>query len=509
MNCESCGATVKEGDGFCTECGSPVGQTPLQAAANGQEQLMPLHDMATQPLGNDTRILPDNSDSELTPGETFAERYEIRSMLGKGGMGIVYLAFDKVTNRQVALKLIRPDRLEGPDAVERLIREGATARDIRHPNVVAVYDVGKTNGQTYHLSMEYLEGPSLRQWNRERLQQREDIPYEVAERIILEVLDGLQAAHKKNVIHRDLKPENIILTAEPAANAAPLKIVDFGIAQAIGVIDTTSSTTGGSLGYIAPEQITSPESAEQSADLYSLSVMFYELLVDVLPQGHWQPPSGGRSDVPKGIDDLIQQGLSNRPRNRPQSVEVYRKAIDDSGNGSVANGEPPINPPSVPGWWVRLRTWYRDLSTTQKAGLWTALVALVIFSAVTEQCEGADCTLTGDDPPPPPPCEYCLLDGTWDDGYGTRYSMTVYEDGTFSGHGINPEGYDLQLSGSFSAGQGNYVVSSTDLGISFNGSAFWNQSDCHIAFQTFSPDGNLEGTFHINHAPGQPCPAGF
>ncbi|MDZ4761984.1 MAG: DUF805 domain-containing protein, partial [Alphaproteobacteria bacterium] len=142
---------------------------------------------------------------------------------------------------------------------------------------------------------------------------------------------------------RDLKPENVMMLSEPTDGGVRLKLLDFGIARAGGGADT-GATSLGTRGYMAPEQITAPDAAQPSADLYSLSVMFYELLVGVVPQGHWQPPSHGRGDVPSGIDDLVQKGLSNNPRSRPQTVADYLKALD----GAIAGRpKPPPGPPPV------------------------------------------------------------------------------------------------------------------------------------------------------------------
>ncbi len=122
-----------------------------------------------------------------------------------------------------------------------------------------------------------------------------------------------------------------MLIGEPGDAGVSLKILDFGVARAAGSGDT-GSTSLGTRGYMAPEQITAPDAAQPAADLYSLSVMFYELLVGVLPQGHWQPPSGGRSDVPPAIGKLIERGLANNPRVRPQSVAEYGKALAEAMN---------------------------------------------------------------------------------------------------------------------------------------------------------------------------------
>lgn len=335
MKCPNCGSEIAADARFCGECGQALKQlgkslieetpspAPTPAPKVDLSGLRTIDDMETKsPRANPQQV--------LKPGDVFAGRYEVVNLIGEGGMGVVYHAKDKLTSKEIALKLIRADRLAGKDAVDRLIREGVTSRDIRHPNVVAVYDVGEAEGQPY-MSMEFLSGQSLRAWTRQRLQTSTDCSMLTAANIVAEILAGLDAAHKAGVVHRDLKPENVMLVGEPGDKGVTLKILDFGIARAAGAGDT-GATSIGTRGYMAPEQITAPDAAQPSADLYSLSVMFYELLVGVLPQGHWQPPSGGRSDVPAAIDKLIERGLANNPRVRPQNVAEYGKALSDAMN---------------------------------------------------------------------------------------------------------------------------------------------------------------------------------
>ena len=343
MNCPNCGSAVSADARFCGECGQALrqlGKSLVEPAAKPASASTSENDNSPGPDlsalhtidGMDTKTPKPASVRTLAPGDTFAGRYEIKKVIGEGGMGVVYRASDKLTEKDVALKLIRADRLAGKDAVSRLIREGVTSRDIRHPNVVAVYDVGEVGGDPY-MSMEFLAGQSLRAWNRKRLASSQDCSMMAASNIIAEILSGLDAAHKAGVVHRDLKPENVMLLGEPSERGASLKILDFGVARAAGAGDT-GATSLGTRGYMAPEQITAPDAALPAADLYSLSIMFYELLVGVVPQGHWQPPSGGRSDVPPAIDKLIERGLSNSPRQRPQSVAEYSRALADAMNAT-------------------------------------------------------------------------------------------------------------------------------------------------------------------------------
>ena len=352
MNCPNCASPVGADARFCGECGqalrqlgkslveseAPAPPPPPPPPSPGPD-LSALHTMDGMERA-ETHSPKKASQRAMAPGDVFAGRYEVKNVIGEGGMGVVYRAADKVTDRDVALKLIRADRLAGKDAVNRLIREGVTSRDIRHQNIVAVYDVGEVDGHPY-MSMEFLNGQSLRSWNRRRLASSTDCSVMAAANIIAEILSGLDAAHRAGVVHRDLKPENVMLVSEPSERGAALKILDFGVARGAGTGDT-GATSLGTRGYMAPEQITAPDAALPSADLYSLSVMFYELLVGVIPQGHWQPPSAGRSDVPPSIDRLIERGLSNSPRQRPQTVAEYSRALADAMNG--AYGQQTIPP---------------------------------------------------------------------------------------------------------------------------------------------------------------------
>ena len=312
MKCGNCGAELAPASAFCSECGTRVG------AAN---------EAVTEFMGGSTQISTAAGGERLEPGSEFDGRYVIEERIGEGGMGVVYRALDKVTNQTIALKVINKQMLTGSSAVDRLISEGLLTRDIRHPNVVAVYDVAKADDSPY-LTMEFLQGRSLRGWFGRQLSTGGEVTLDAAVGIMLAILDGLQAAHDKGIVHRDLSPENVILLGEPNDDDFRLKLLDFGIARAanVSLVRTAAGAMGKPL-YMAPEQRTTPDAAGPAADIYSLARMLYEFLMDVLPDGVWQPPSKHRSDVPEAIDALLERGLSNRPRSRQQSVEEFREEL--------------------------------------------------------------------------------------------------------------------------------------------------------------------------------------
>jgi len=527
-HCGNCGAAVDADAKFCPECGHQLDAASTEAPEAVMMTMGGLETLADAP----TQDGRSSATAVLEPGSQFADRYTIEEVVGRGGMGVVYRATDKLSEKTVALKLIRPERLSGSHAIKKLISEGITARDIRHPNIVAVYDVGESDGQPF-VSMEYLGGQSLRAWHRQKTQDREDVSLIVACRIIAETLKGLSAAHEAGVIHRDLKPENIVLTGEPTDDAAPLKILDFGIARATGGAQDSGTGTGTGLGtprYMAPEQITNADSAGPAADFYSLSVMFYELLVDVLPQGHWQPPSGGRSDVPTGIDALIERGLSNRPANRPQTAKEYLEALELAFAGRDMNfnkstgtaGDVPV---------AKILKWS---GITLGGMMVLGVIAMMIPEGgeISEPCDGlygeARALCLGEiwvDPVPEPQPQprpdpvpdpdpiprmptLADLSGQWNDGLGTTYSMRVGSNGQFSGSGRSADGFNLQISGSFSGANGSYTLQAPELGLTFQGRLVWDRN-CHINFQTLDPFSGVvleQGQMHVNHAPGGPCP---
>lgn len=519
--CPNCKAENPEGSSFCQHCGKPMSG---QATGTGPIDLSSLNTIPgdeTKPRG-----FKQSDDTALEPGTVFAERYTIESIIGRGGMGIVYRAKDSIGDRNVALKLIRSDVVGGEGAIKRLISEGVLTQDIRHKNVVSVYNVGQQGDQPF-VSMEFVEGVSLREWLRQQVTARTEVPLRVAARIIAEILDGLDSAHVMGIVHRDLKPENVMLTTDPTDAAAPLKILDFGIARAANKIESGTGTGLGTPRYMAPEQITNPDAAGPSADIYSVSVMFYELLVDVLPQGHWQPPSGGRSDVSPAIDKLIERGLSNRPASRPQTAKEYRAELVAAVNNTViapprpAPPPPPPPTPIPPGgpqplyggggnrapdvpWTNPLATPWIKWTAIGCGGLFGLFMLLVIVVAaidagkkpkVTPTDEPSSSSTTG-----VTESTYATLNGRWRESNGGSYDVTVDSSGTVSGSGTTGDGYATRFNGQFAGGTarmqfafGNYE---------YQGVLRWD-GRCDVGFTVYNPDGSTRGfgTFHVNHDP--------
>lgn len=202
-----------------------------------------------------------------------SDRYKIVSSLGEGGMADVYLAIDTIINREVAIKILRGELSNDPVTLLRFQREANAASKINHPNVVQVYDVG-TYENRHYIVMEYIRGKTLKQL----IQLRGALHKEEAISIMKQLVSGVCEAHKHNIIHRDIKPQNILVKDD-----GTVKITDFGIALAHNAVQLTQSDSVlGSAHYLAPET-TRGEAATNQCDIYSLGIVFYELLCGSVP----------------------------------------------------------------------------------------------------------------------------------------------------------------------------------------------------------------------------------
>ncbi len=258
---------------------------------------------------------------------------EILELVGRGGMGFVFKARQPNLDRMVALKLL-PDRLgRDPEFAERFNREGKFLARLNHPNIVSVHDFGRT-ADFYFLTMEFVDGVNLRQ----AMQAGRFSPAE-ALAIVPQICGALQYAHGQGVLHRDIKPENILLDGKGG-----VKIADFGIAKMIGEerASITLTQAGARLGtpqYMAPEQLERPNDVDHRADIYSLGVVFYELLTGELPIGRFDPPSAS-TPVGARVDQVVMRTLEKDRDKRPQSAGELKTEVE-SVAGSPGQGAVP------------------------------------------------------------------------------------------------------------------------------------------------------------------------
>ena len=261
-------------------------------------------------------------------------QFEILECIGRGGMGVVYKARQPRLDRLVALKILLPGLEHDPGFAERFSREARALAKLSHPNIVAVHDFGESAGY-FWLTMEYVDGVNLRQ----AMQAARFTPAQ-ALALIPELCAALQYAHDHGVLHRDIKPENILL--DPKGR---VKVADFGIARMAGDerMDFTLTRTGnflGSAAYIAPEQIERPHEVDHRADLYSLGVVFYEMLTGELPLGRFPAPSEKSASDPR-LDEVVFRTLEKEREKRFQSADELRSGVRDfdrvPGQGSATD----------------------------------------------------------------------------------------------------------------------------------------------------------------------------
>jgi serine/threonine-protein kinase len=268
-------------------------------------------------------------------GRTVAGRFVLQSRLGKGGMGVVYLAQHTVLKRPFAVKLLLREFISNERALARFFREARVASSLDHPNIVSIYDYGQTDRSEPYLIMEYVEGVSLLQIVRQSRTRNLGPPYAV--QLLLQVARALEHAHQRGVVHRDIKPENLLVTTWQGQSDF-VKILDFGVARVVGQPPLTriGEEILGTPEFMAPELLTASEVAPP-VDLYALGIMLHDTIVGEAPfrgdvsailQGHVSrvPPrlSQRRRDVPipAALDELTAQLLAKDPAQRPSAAEA-------------------------------------------------------------------------------------------------------------------------------------------------------------------------------------------
>ncbi len=373
--------------GTCPECGKSVLPNGLQGLC--PECMMKVGLAAeTGEVGPDGAQIP-RQESKAAPSLAEVARHfpqlEILECLGCGGMGAVYKARQRALDRIVALKILTRENTEQTrDAhfAQRFQREAQALAKLNHPNIIAVHEFGEAGGLPY-LVMEYVDGLNLRQ-----LERAGKLAPSEALNIVPQICEALQFAHNAGVVHRDIKPENILLDRN-----GRVKIADFGIAKILGRQRRAGTLTQaqqvvGTPHYMAPEQVERPAAVDHRADIYSLGVVFYEMLTGELPLGKFAPPSRKvRLDV--RLDEVVLHALEKEPDRRyqhasqvktdvetiattPLSSGTERRDGSNSTDSELREGKAAARPPA----WVTVSRWSaRTLGTLLLAAFVLMLMA--------------------------------------------------------------------------------------------------------------------------------------
>lgn len=266
--------------------------------------------------------------------KVLAGRYELLERIGEGGMSVVYKAKDKLLNRFVAIKILKPEFIGDHKFIDSFRRESQAAASMSHPNIVNIYDVGK-EGNIHYIVMELIEGRALS----DVIKEQGPMPYPQVISISKQIAAALSFAHKNHIIHRDVKPHNIMMTPNGTA-----KITDFGIAKAVNAATIVDSTDGiiGSVHYFSPEQARGGYVDEKS-DIYSLGIVMYEMLTGNVPfdgdnpvnialmhiNGEMTPPSELVSGIPPALEHIVMKCTDKYPVNRYASADELIEALNN------------------------------------------------------------------------------------------------------------------------------------------------------------------------------------
>ena len=297
---------------ICKQCRKPL---PQNAPEGLCPECLARVALGSEPATPGTRVPP-------APADLAAQfpQLEILELLGMGGMGMVYKARQPRLDRLVALKILPIDSMPDASFAERFEREARALAKLNHPGIVTLHDFGQTR-EYYYFIMEYVDGMNLRQ-----LIQAKTMEPRQALELVTQICTALQFAHDEKIVHRDIKPENILITKK-----GQVKIADFGLVKLLGGKPDTALTASqmvmGTMNYMAPEQRENTKNVDHRADIYSLGVVFYEMLTGEVPMGRFEAPSK-KVQVDVRLDEVVLHALEREPARRYQHVSEVKSNVE-------------------------------------------------------------------------------------------------------------------------------------------------------------------------------------
>ncbi len=288
----------------------------------------------------------------MLEGRLLNERYVVKKLIGGGGMANVYLGFDNILEREVAIKVLRLEYSNDDEFITRFYREAQSATSLSHPNIVNIYDVGEED-DIYYMVMEYVDGLTLKEY----IQRYGPVSVDEAVDIMLQITSAIEHAHSNHIVHRDIKPQNILIDRNRT-----VKVTDFGIALALTATSLTQTNSVlGSVHYLSPEQARGG-TANRKSDIYSLGIVMYELLTGRIPFNgqsavsialkHLESPipSMRKWDplIPQSLENIVLKATNKDPFQRYQRVTDFEKDLETALDPDRIN-EPPYYPPVEPG----------------------------------------------------------------------------------------------------------------------------------------------------------------
>lgn len=266
----------------------------------------------------------------METGQRINGRYEVKRLLGSGGMAEVFLAYDLILDRQVAVKMLAYNFKNDRESLRRFTREATSTTELMHPNIVNIYDVGEAH--VPYIVMEYIGGTDLKEY----INRHHPIAHQTVVSIMDKILSAISYAHSQGVIHRDIKPYNILIDEK-----GTVKITDFGIALALSQNSLTQTNSLlGSVHYISPEQARGAI-ATKASDIYSLGILLYELLTGTVPfkgesavsialkhfQNDFPSVRDQQPSIPQALENVILKATAKDPNHRYSSVEAMREDL--------------------------------------------------------------------------------------------------------------------------------------------------------------------------------------